>query len=171
MKGFQLVRSGIIRANAKLISVKIQPPQLAQKSVNPIYPLRIPRLGLLKRTEKHFIHSQGIGTILFTDLIRIDYVEHRFAHFFNRIPTYVFSILKDKLSIVIIRHPRLKGLHIKSVIIYNIDIDMDLGSIVSIFQSIRNKSIGILDSVNKIGPALYHPLINQLLEWLQFTYI
>ena len=38
--------------------------------------VRIPMLGLLNRTEEHFVHTKGVCTVFFHNHIRIDYVEH-----------------------------------------------------------------------------------------------
>ena len=106
---------------------------------------------------------------MFDDIVRIDYVEHRFRHFFNGPATDVFTVFENKFGIGIIRHPFSEGFCVQNVVLDDVDIYMDLGCFVLTFQTGRYIGIGPYDAVYEIRTPLYHSLIDQFLERFRFT--
>ncbi|OQC02427.1 MAG: hypothetical protein BWX77_01217 [Bacteroidetes bacterium ADurb.Bin090] len=135
-----------------------------------VNPVGIPGLRLLQRAQEHFVQPQGVGSVFLDDLIGIDHVIHRLGHFFDGPATNVFAVFQNKLGIFVVGTPVAKTLQIKHVVVYNVYIHVNGSVFVLVFEIVGNKSVAVFDSVHKIGAALNHTLVNELLERFIFTY-
>lgn len=123
-------------------------------------PLVSPGLALFERPEEHLVQPQGIGAVAVDNVVGIDHVEHRLRHLLHGPSTHIFSILKHKLGIGILRTPCTETLGVQYVVGHNVDIDMYRCHIVVVLESVAHEGIGILDSVHEVAPTLDHALVH-----------
>lgn len=64
------------------------------EAVHTVDTVRIPRLGLLYRTEEHLVHTQCIRTVFLNNHIGINDVEHGFTHLLHSPAADVFTIFQ-----------------------------------------------------------------------------
>ena len=95
----------------------------------------IPRLGLLYRTQEHFIHTQGIGSVFLNNHIRVYYVVHGLTHLFNRPSANIFAVFQNKFGIVVFGTPVLEGFHVEHIIGNDVDIHMKRSHVILILQA------------------------------------
>ena len=143
-----------------------QSPELFQEAVYAVDTVRIPGLGLFYRAEEHLIHTQRIRTVFLYNHIGINHVEHGFAHLFNSPAADVFAVFQDKLCGSVLRTPCLECFRVENVVGHDVDIHMERGSVVLVFQIQRYECIGILDAIYKVASSLNHTLVHQFLERL-----
>ena len=169
MESLQFILCRSLIGNKPFLPVPEQAPELLEEAIDTVNTLGIPRLRLLKRTEEHLVKPQGIGSISVADLIRIDHIVHRLRHLLNSPSTDILSVFEDELSIRILRPPSLEGFKIQAVAADNVDIDMDLCSLILILKTIGDEGIGPYDAIDKVGPTLDHSLIDKSLERFVFA--
>src|SRR5690606_15961749 len=80
-------------------------------------------------------------------------------------------ILEYELGIGIFRIPGFESLDVKDVIANHVDVNVYFHCIILVFQIVRHKGVCSFYAINKIGPALYHSLIDQFFEWFILAYI
>ena len=139
-----------IRHLQRILVAIEQPPELLQETVHAVDAVRIPRFGLLDRTEEHFIETKCIGTVLFDNHIRIHDIVHRLRHLLDRPAADVLAIFQDKFRIIVFRTPVLEGFDIQDIVRDDIHIHVERRNIVLVFQIIRYKCIGIFDTINEV---------------------
>ena len=86
----------------------VQVPEFPKELVYPINAVRVPRLELLQRPQKHLVQAQGICSVALDDVVRVDDIVFGLGHFFHFCPAVVLAIFKDKFSSGQVRSPRLK---------------------------------------------------------------
>ena len=116
--------------------------------------------------KEHFVQTQGVGTILLYNHVGVDHIVHRLRHLFNSPTAHIFAIFEHKLCRGIFGTPLLEGLHIEHIVVHNVHVHVYRRGIVLVLQSKAYKGVGVLYAVHKVGTALYHALVNKLLEWL-----
>ena len=136
-----------------------------------VYSLGIPRFTHLHRAQEHLIKTEGVCAVIVADIIRINNVEHRFAHLFNGPSADVLAVLQNEFCAFIFRSPLLKGLNIQAVISYKVNVHVYLCGLVIIFEIERYKGICVLYPVYEVGASLNHSLVYQFLERLVLTYV
>ena len=135
-------------------------PELLQKAVYAVYAVRVPRFRHFDRTEEHLVHAQCVGAILFNNHVGVDYVVFGFAHFLDSPPTNVFAVLKDELCVGKFRTPGLEGFKVEHVVRNDVDIDIQWGDIVLVFQAEGNEGVGVFDAIDEVAPSLDHALVD-----------
>ena len=81
-----------------------------------VYAVCVPRLGLLHRTEEHLVEAKGVGAKLLDYHVGVHYVKHRLGHLLDSPAADVLTlIVKDKLSVIVLRSPSLECLNVEYV--------------------------------------------------------
>ena len=167
--GLQVLRSSVcccVTATYRTTEV----PELLQEAVATVDTVGVPGFRLLHGTEEHLVETQGVGTVLLDNHIRIDDVEHRLRHLFDGPAALVLTILKNEFGIAILRTPSLEGLNVEHVSRDDVHIDVDRRRGVLVLQAEADELtlVGtlVLDAIHEVGAALNHTLIDQLLERL-----
>ena len=65
---------------AAVLRISQQSPDAAQEPVRPFHPARAPRFHLLEGAHEHLVESEGIRTVGFDDLVRVNDVATALAH-------------------------------------------------------------------------------------------
>ena len=131
MQTLQFRRGGRFVADAELVVLVVeQPPELAHETERAFDALRIPRLGLLQRTEEHLIETQRVGTIFLHKVIGVLHVVFRFRHLLDFIAANVdviaiLVLLKKEDSVFQIVAPIAESVRVKDVVAYHVDVDMN----------------------------------------------
>ena len=77
MDGFQFFFGRFSFYGQEFICTAIEEvPEFFQETVYTVNTIGIPRFGLFYRTEEHFVHTQGVGTVFFDNHVGIDYIVH-----------------------------------------------------------------------------------------------
>ena len=151
---------GFIGYQIIIVTVVEQRPEFLDETVYTVDTVRIPGFGLFYGTEEHFVHTKCVRTIFFHNHIGIDDVEHGFAHLLDSPSADVFSVFQNKLRRFIFGTPCLERFRIENVVGYDVDIHMEWGSVVLVFQVQRYECIGILDAIYKVASSLNHTLVH-----------
>ena len=171
MKGLEFLGICLLVIDNELFSVIIQFPKLSEESVHAVDALRIPWLGLLDRTEEHLIKPQSISTIRITDIIRIDDIVHRLAHLLDSPSADVLAVFEHKLSIGKLRSPLSECVNVKTVVLHDIDIDVNLSRLILVPEACGNELVGSHDTIYEIRTPLDHTLVHKFSERLILAYI
>jgi len=62
-----------------------------------------------------------------------------------------------------------EAFQIEYVVAYDVDVHVNGGHLVGLFQVVGNKGIRVLDAIHEIGTSLYHTLVDELFKRLFFT--
>ena len=161
-----LLGGGLIGHEQFAVAAVEECPELLEEAVATVDTVGIPRLRLLYGTEEHLVHAQGVGTVLFYDHVGVDDVEHRLRHLLHSPSADVLAVFEDKLGIVVLGAPSLEGFDIEHIVGYDVHIHVDGCHVVVLLEVQRHEGVGILDAVYEVASALYHTLVDELLEGL-----
>ncbi len=126
----------------------------------------VPGLRELYWTEEHLVHAEGVGTELVNNHVGVDNVEHGLGHLLDRPSTDVFAIFEDELGRGEVGTPCFEGFCVEYVGRDEVDVDVDRGDVVLVFETVGYEGVSVLDTVDEIATALYHALVDELLEGL-----
>jgi len=154
-------------ANGELsVLGEVEVPCLAQEAEAAVDTVGVPRLALVDGAEEHLVEAQRVGAVLLDDFVGVDDVEHRLRHLFDGPSTDVFVVLEDKFCRGVFGAPGAEGVAVEHVVLYDVDVDVDGGHVILVFQAVGDERVAVFDAVDEVGASLYHALVDEFLEGL-----
>ena len=169
MQTFEVFFCCFFVRHAQFFTFEEEIPEAAQEAGAAVHAVRVPRFTLIDRPKKHFVEAQGICTIFIDNVVRIYHIEHRLRHLFDSPTADIFAIFQNKFSCAVFRTPRLKGFDIQDVVRHDIHVNVNRRHFILIFQTKTHKRVGVFYTINEVGTALDHPLIDHLLKGFVFA--
>src|SRR5690606_25744376 len=112
-------------------------PEFTEKLINTFDAVGIPWFALFERAEEHFVHAQGIRSILLNNVVWVYHIVFGFRHLLHFVATVVFPIFEDEFSISEIRPELPEFFQVEHIVAYDVHVDMKGYRSVSIFQAMR----------------------------------
>src|SRR5690606_3902949 len=158
--------SWLVLRHIYIVAIEIQVVEFLQETIDTSQSLSIPRLTLLKRTQKHLVETQTVGAILFADFIRIHNVIFGLGHFLHFTLGYVLPIFQNKFSICKLGTPLSECIGIQFVrcSFQKGYININLLCFLITDNIPGNKSVGSCYPKHTCTHSQNHPLVNQLFE-------
>ena len=145
-------------------------PQFLEEAVAAVDTVGVPWLALLHRSEEHLVEAESVSSEFLYYHVGVDHIKHTLRHLLHSPSADIFAfIIKDELSVCIVRTPCLEGFDVEDVGADDVDIDVDRCDVVAIFLVEGDEGVGVLDAVDKVAASLYHALIYKFLEGLFFA--
>ena len=146
------------------LSIKIEFPELADEAGHALDAVSIPRFGHLHRTKEHLVHAQGVSAVFLHQVIGVLHIVFRLRHLLDLPATDVLSVFEDELGVLEVGHPVFEGLDVEDVVVHNIDVHVDRRGFVFLAEVERHELVGADDTIDEIGPSLYHALVDEFPE-------
>ena len=114
--------------------------------------------------EEHLVEAKGVGAVVLDYHVGVDDVVHRLRHFLDGPAADVLAVLEDEVCRSVLGAPGLEGFEVEDVVLHDVHIHMNGCDVVLVFEAEGDEGVGLLDAIDEVGAALYHALIDKLLE-------
>ena len=149
-----------------LVALEELAPQALQESVYAVDAIGVPWLALFERAEEHLIEAECVGSVALYYVVGVNHIKHRFRHLFHCPSAYIAAVFENKFGVGKLWLPSAEAVDVEHIVSHYVNIHVKRCHIVAVLEACRYKCVGVLDAIHKVAAALYHALVDELLEWL-----
>ena len=171
VNALQLLRCCLVVVRQELVVAAVEEsPEFLKEAMATVDAVGVPWFRLLDRTKEHLVEAKRVGTVFLNNHVGVDNIEHRLRHLFYCPSADVLPVFEYEFRILVFRSPSLERLDVELVVVDDVHIDVDRCNLIVALKSEGNEGWMVLaflvDTIDEVGAALYHSLVNEFLEWL-----